>query len=119
MISELWRAHSLKMRQGIFPISRWKYSLPPSGIQTSGKRGRYRRYFKADKDFWKDITGREALSDKTVLISSHGCAVRALLQNVYCDKENFWHGKVPPNCSVNIVEVKDGKAKFLQEDKVY
>lgn len=74
---------------------------------------------KRTEAFWKDITGREELSDKTVLISSHGCAVRALLQNVYCDKENFWHGKVPPNCSVNIVEVKDGKAKFLQEDKVY
>ena len=74
---------------------------------------------KRTEDFWKDITGREALSDKTVLISSHGCAVRALLQNVYCDKENFWHGKVPPNCSVNIVEVKDGKGCLVEEDKVY
>ena len=74
---------------------------------------------KRTEDFWKDITGREELSDKTILISSHGCAVRALLQNVYQDRENFWHGKVPPNCSVNIVEVKDGKARFLQEDKVY
>ena len=74
---------------------------------------------KRTEEFWKDITGREELSDKTILISSHGCAVRALLQNVYQDRENFWHGKVPPNCSVNIVEVKDGKARFLQEDKVY
>lgn len=74
---------------------------------------------KRTEAFWKDITGREEFSDKTILISSHGCAVRALLQNVYQDRENFWHGKVPPNCSVNIVEVKDGKGRFIEEDKVY
>ena len=49
----------------------------------------------------------------------HGCAVRALLQNLYKDPEHFWHGCVPPNCSINLVEVKDGKARFLEEDKVY
>lgn len=74
---------------------------------------------KRTEDFWKDITNRQELFDKTILISSHGCAVRALLQNVYRDKENFWHGKVPPNCSVNIVEVKGGKGRFIEEDKVY
>lgn len=74
---------------------------------------------KRTEDFWEDITNRQELLDKTVLISSHGCAVRALLQNVYRDKENFWHGKVPPNCSVNVVEIKNGEARFLQEDKVY
>lgn len=74
---------------------------------------------KRTEAFWKDITNRKELSDKTILISSHGCAVRALLQNVYRDKENFWHGKVPSNCSVNIVEVKDGKGRLVEEDKVY
>ena len=42
----------------------------------------------------------------------------ALLQNLYKDPEHFWHGCVPPNCSINS-EVKDGKARFLEEDKVY
>lgn len=71
------------------------------------------------KDFWEDITTDLALSDKSVLVSSHGCAVRALLQNIYCDPENFWHGCVPPNCCVNLVEVRDGKARLLEEDRVY
>ena len=39
--------------------------------------------------------------------------------NLYKDPEHFWHGCVPPNCSINLVEVKDGKARFLEEDKVY
>ena len=59
------------------------------------------------------------LQDKTILIASHGCAVRALLHNVYKDHEDFWHGFVPPNCSVNVVEVTDGQAVLLEDDKVY
>lgn len=71
------------------------------------------------KDFWEEKTSDPSLADKTVLVASHGCAVRALLQNIYHDPENFWHGCVPPNCCVNLVEVKDGKTVLLEEDKVY
>lgn len=71
------------------------------------------------KDFWKEKTSDPSLADKTVLVASHGCAVRALLQNIYHDPENFWHGCVPPNCCVNLVEVKNGKTVLLEEDKVY
>ena len=71
------------------------------------------------KDFWEEKTSDPSLADKTVLIASHGCAVRALLQNIYHDPKNFWHGCVPPNCCVNLVEVKDGKSVLLEEDKVY
>lgn len=73
------------------------------------------------KDFFQELIYREKLQDKTLLIASHGCAVRALLQNVYADAEirNFWHGCVPPNCGVNIVEVADGRAELLEEDIVF
>lgn len=73
------------------------------------------------KEFWEDLVSRPELQDKTVLVASHGCAVRALLQNVYenaCIRD-FWHGKVPPNCSVNIVEIRDNRAFLLEEDVVY
>lgn len=71
------------------------------------------------KNFWEEKTSDPSLTDKTVLVASHGCAVRALLQNIYHDPENFWHGCVPPNCCVNLVEVKNGKTVLLEEDKVY
>lgn len=71
------------------------------------------------KDFWEELVNNRELSEKTLLISSHGCAVRALLQNLYQDYEDFWHGCVPPNCCVNLVSVRDGKAEFLEEDRVY
>ena len=71
------------------------------------------------KDFWEEKISDPSLADKTILVASHGCAVRALLQNVDPDPENFWRGSVPPNCCVNLVEVKDGKTTLLEEDKVY
>ena len=71
------------------------------------------------KDFWEEKTTDPSLADKTILVASHGCAVRALLQNIYHDPKNFWHGSVPPNCGINLVEVKDGKTSLLEEDKVY
>lgn len=71
------------------------------------------------RQFWLEKTSDPALADKTVLVSSHGCAVRALLQNVYRDPAHFWHGSVPPNCSVNIVEINGQDIRFLEQDKVF
>lgn len=71
------------------------------------------------REFWLEKINDASLQDKTILVASHGCAVRALLQNVYHDDEGFWHGCVPPNCAVNIVEVVDGNAVLLESDKVY
>lgn len=96
----------------IFFTDPLKFKRPENGEDISD-------ILKRTGDFWREKTTDPALSDKTVLVSSHGCAVRALLQNIYQDHEHFWHGCVPPNCSINLIEVKDGKARFLEEDKVY
>ena len=74
---------------------------------------------KRNREFWEEKINDPSLQDKTILIASHGCAVRALLQNIYQDPDDFWHGCVPPNCSISLVEVIDGKAILLEEDKVY
>ena len=44
---------------------------------------------KRTREFWVEKTTDPALADKTILVSSHGCAVRALLQNVYQDPGTF------------------------------
>ena len=41
------------------------------------------------REFWLEKTSDPSLADKTILVSSHGCAVRALLQNLYKDPEHF------------------------------
>ena len=38
---------------------------------------------------------------------------------MYEDKTDFWHGKVPPNCAVNIVSVENGRAVLEAEDRIY
>ena len=96
----------------IFFTDPLKFKRPENGEDISD-------ILKRTGDFWREKTTDPELTDKTVLVSSHGCAVRALLQNIYQDHEHFWHGCVPPNCSINLVEVKDGKAWLLEEDKVY
>lgn len=70
-------------------------------------------------DFWQELISNKEYGDKTILIATHGCAVRAILRNVYEDKTDYWHGRVPANCAVNIVEVTDGKAVLKEEDRIY
>lgn len=55
---------------------------------------------------------------ENVLVSSHGCAVRAMLNFLYDDPSDFWQGHVPYNCCINIVEVKDGKLRLTEKDKI-
>lgn len=57
--------------------------------------------------------------EETILLTTHGFALRAMLQQVYENKEDFWHGRVPDNCSVNIIEVRDGKSVLVGDDVIY
>lgn len=56
---------------------------------------------------------------QNVLVSTHGCALRAMLNFLYEDPTDFWHGHVPYNCVVNIVEVEDGQMKLIGDDVLY
>lgn len=69
--------------------------------------------------FYEELIHNQKLSDSTVLVSTHGCATRALLHSVYEDTSDFWHGGVPMNCAVTVIDVKDGVGKIVQHDKVY
>lgn len=63
------------------------------------------------------LYGREELQDKSILISTHGAAMTAMLNRIRgnLSVEGFWQNKVPPNCSVTMVEVTEGKAVIRQE----
>lgn len=56
---------------------------------------------------------------ENVLVSTHGFALRAMLNMLYDDKSDFWHGGVPLNCSVSIVEVCDGRLELVGDDVVF
>lgn len=70
-------------------------------------------------EFYQELISRPDLQNKTILLSTHGFALRCLLQQVYEDKEDFWHGRIPDNCMVNIIEVKGGKSVLVGDDMIY
>ena len=67
--------------------------------------------------FLKELMRRD--DDKIYLISTHGCALRAMLNFLYADPDDFWHKHVPYNCVVNIVEAHGGSGKLIADDKIY
>ncbi|MDO5147388.1 MAG: histidine phosphatase family protein [Eubacteriales bacterium] len=70
-------------------------------------------------EFFREVLQKEEYQDKTILISLHGCALRAMLNPVYEDRENFWQERVPFNCAVSVLEAEGGRAKLLEKDKIY
>ena len=67
--------------------------------------------------FLKELTARD--DGKTYLVTTHGFALRAMLNYLYDDPDDFWHGHVPYNCAVNIIEVKNGAVKLIADDRIY
>ena len=63
--------------------------------------------------------GAEPGPPVTVLIATHGFAMRAMLNFLYDDPSDFWHKHVPFNCEVNILEAAGGSLRIIEEDKVY
>ena len=68
--------------------------------------------------FLGELLQDETLRDKTVLVSTHGCALRAFLRGALEDPEDFWNGGFAPNCSYTLLEAKDGRARILEKDVV-
>lgn len=68
------------------------------------------------QDFLKELSTKNY---ENVLVSTHGCAMRAMLNMLYENKFNFWQGRVPYNCAVNIIDVTNGQMKLIEKDKLY
>ncbi len=71
------------------------------------------------KSFFEELIHDPRYQDKTVLISTHGCAMRAMLNSYYEDSSDFWQGTVPYNCAVTILTAEDGEVHFEEKDKIY
>ena len=69
--------------------------------------------------FLDDILGRDELQDKTILVTTHACILRGILNRLYDDPQDFWQHKVPDNCSVSAIEKTDDTIRFILKDRVY
>lgn len=69
------------------------------------------------QSFLKELLMRD--DGKTYLLSTHGCALRAMLNYLYEDPSDFWHMHVPYNCAVSIVEGRNGQGRLIGDDVIY
>ena len=76
---------------------------------------------KRTRNFMEDICSRKELQDKTILVSTHGCALRGLLNSIReSNLEDYWHGGVSKNCAVSIVTCNRGeKPVLVEENHIY
>ncbi|MDE6531606.1 MAG: histidine phosphatase family protein [Lachnospiraceae bacterium] len=70
--------------------------------------------------FLRELSARSDYAEKNILISTHGAAGRCLLSHFFEDGEtNIWRTGVPANCSVSIVDIRDGNGTVVELDKIY
>lgn len=71
-------------------------------------------------DFLEELVHNKEMEDETILISTHGAALRGLLAYINHTKlADFWGGGVHKNCAVTIVEARQGTVSILEEGKVF
>ena len=76
---------------------------------------------KRTADFMRDICSRREFMDKTILVSTHGCALRGLLNSLReSSRKDYWHGGVSKNCAVSVVDCeKVGSPVLVEENHIY
>ena len=69
-------------------------------------------------DFLAEIVHNKDMEGDTILVSTHGAALRGLLSNInHVALRDFWKGGVHKNCAVTIGDVKDGQAVITEGGK--
>lgn len=75
---------------------------------------------KRTTEFLKEITSNPELEDKTVLIATHGAALKGLLSSIgNKEKKDFWGMGVHRNCAVTELESHQGEITLIEENRIY
>lgn len=70
--------------------------------------------------FLDDLKGKRKWQGKTILVSTHGAASRALLMHMkHAKRSDFWGGGVPKNCAVSIADLENGEWIIREQDVIY
>ena len=78
-----------------------RYTTPPGGES-------FQSILKRTGSFWQELCSKEEYRDKTILISTHGCALKAILANIcHTPLDSFWGDGCSKNCAITKVELKE------------
>lgn len=71
-------------------------------------------------EFIQELIQKEEYQDKTILLSTHGCALKAVLANVRnTPLPEFWGAGVHKNCAVSLLEVVNGQVNVVEDGRLY
>ena len=89
-----------------------EHYIPPKGAESIPElRARAESYL-------DELCRDPALTDKTLLLSTHGGVTTALLDAVDPPEGYFWRRGVPYNCSYAIVDVRNGVPELVAENQI-
>lgn len=75
---------------------------------------------KRTADFLGEMMHNKDMEHETILVSTHGAALRGLLSNMnHTPIQDFWRGGVHKNCAVTIVDIKAGRILIVEEGKTF
>lgn len=114
-----WEGEQILESQKLHPDFREQFYHDPMHCMRPPNGETFPDVCKRTADFYQSLRKTPEYENAKILISTHGAAGRCLLANFYDDKEDIWRGGVPANCSVCILEVKDGKETILEKDKIF
>ncbi len=90
-----------------------KYQVPQNGES-------FQELLDRTSEFMQELFAQESYRNATILIATHGAALRAILNNIReIPLASFWEGGVHLNCAVTIIEYGEHGANICQEGKVY
>lgn len=70
--------------------------------------------------FLKELAENPEYEDKTILIATHGAAIKGLITNITGEPiSDYWRGGVHKNCAVSIAECHSGVYTLISENHVY
>ena len=67
--------------------------------------------------FLRELIARD--DGKTYLVSTHGCALRGMINGLSETPADYWLGHAPYNCSFTVVDAQGGRAKIAALDQVF
>ena len=94
------------------------FKAPKEYIAPAGGE-RIEEVLKRADDFLEELYSNTNLLNSTVLISTHGAMLSALMcKNKGVGVADFWSGGLYKNCGFSVIEVKEGNVHILKESVI-
>ena len=89
------------------------YNTPPNGESLP-------ELIERAASFVRSVMDDPANEEKTILMASHGAAIRGILSGLFdIPVSDFWGGPVHKNCGVTKIHAENGRYELIFENKVY